>query len=309
MEKIDPRKVPTVFMGSPQYAAEILRALHVAGQNIIAIITQPDKQVGRGKHIESPPVKVLAESLSIPCLQPAKLTNTEFNGVLSELAPELIVVAAYGKILRSPILDYPKYGCINVHASLLPRWRGASPIQAAILHGDAQSGVTIMKMDAGIDTGAIISSRTCPIENEDTAETLSAKLADLGARLLVHTLPAYLAGEIIPVPQAENGATYAGMIKKEDGLIDFSQPAEDIERMVRALHPWPNAYFDWNGSMLKIFAAKVLDSRELDAGHRGRIDKYPCIGTGTNDLMLCELQAPGKLRVDGKVFLNGAHNW
>jgi methionyl-tRNA formyltransferase len=309
MEKIDTRKVPTIFMGSPQYAAEILRALYAAGQNIIAIITQPDKQVGRGKQIESPPVKVLAEELGVPCLQPEKLATTEFYGVLSGLAPELIIVAAYGKILRSPILDYPKYGCINVHASLLPRWRGASPIQAAILHGDAQSGVTIMKMDTGIDTGAIISSRTCPIENEDTAETLGAKLADLGASLLVDTLPAYLSAEKIPVPQAENGATYAGLIKKEDGLIDFSRPAEQIERMVRALHPWPNAYLDWNGSMLKIYAAKVLDSHEFEAGQRGRIEKYPCIGTASKDLMLCELQAPGKKRVDGKVFLNGAHNW
>jgi methionyl-tRNA formyltransferase len=296
-------------MGSPDYAATILAALHTYGQNIVGVVTQPDKRVGRGRSMQSPPVKKLADSLGIKCWQPAKLNTEEFTDVLDQLAPELIIVAAYGKILRKDVLSYPKYGCINVHASLLPRWRGASPIQAAIIHGDEQTGVTIMKMDEGIDTGDIIARKAIQLEGSETADTLSAALAHEGAELLVDTLPKYLAGNITPEIQNEQQATYAGLIKKEDGLISFDQPAEKIERLVRALDPWPNAFFDWDGIMVKLFSAKVLPSSTLKPGERGRLENYPIIGTASHDLMLREIQLPGKNRMDGKVFLNGARDW
>ncbi len=303
------KDVPTLFMGSPDYAAIILRRLHQYGQNIVAVATQPDKRVGRGRELQGPPVKSAALEMNIPCYQPVNLNPDHFLDTLEKLQPELIVVAAYGKILREYTLGFPKHGCINVHASLLPRWRGASPIQAAIRYGDAESGVTIMKMDAGIDTGAIISQRAIALTGNETTAGLTEALARLGADLLVETLHAYLSGNVDLKMQDEDQATYAGLLEKEDGLISFEQPAEAIERQVRAMDPWPNAYFEWDGKHVKVFSVKVLSSRSLSVGQRGKIEKYPCIGTASGDLMLMELQLPGKKRVNGKVFLNGAREW
>ena len=301
--------IRTLFMGSPAYASTILHALHQAKLNVVGVVTQPDKPVGRGRKLQSPPVKIIAEDLGITCLQPAELRTQEFRLFLSDLAPEIIIVAAYGKILRNDVLDLPKFGCVNVHASLLPRWRGASPVHAAILHGDPKTGVTIMKMDTGIDTGAIISQKSLELADNETTGTLTDRLADLGAALLVETLPQYLDGSISPRPQNDENATYAGLIKKSDGLIDFQKSAAEIERRVRAMHPWPNAYFEWNGKTVKLFSIKILDSNTLSPAKRGKSQKYPIVGTGTNDIMLLELQMPGKKRFNGKVFLNGARDW
>ena len=297
-----------VFMGSPRYAEIILRKLYERF-DVVGIITQPDKRVGRGRSVQPPPVKVFAKEKGIPFLQPNKITVKEVLCVLTEWDPQIIVVAAYGKILRSQILELPRFGCINVHASYLPRWRGASPVQAAILNGDQTTGVTIMKMDEGIDTGDIITQKEVKISESETAASLTKKMATIGANLLVDTLPRYICREVFPKKQLSKNATYAGLIKKQDGLLDFQKSAEELERQVRAYDPWPNCYFNWNGKNVKVYNAKVLISHHLKPGQRGIIEKYPCIGTRTYDLQLIKIQMPGKQKISGIVFLNGARNW
>jgi methionyl-tRNA formyltransferase len=295
-------------MGSPRYAEIILRALNKR-LDVVGVITQPDKRVGRGRSIQSPPVKVFAKEKGIPFIQPKKLAEEKVLCVLSEWDPDVIVVAAYGKILRSQILEFPRLGCVNVHASYLPRWRGASPIQAAILNGDQTAGVTIMKMDEGIDTGNIITQKEVKLSEFETAASLTEKLATIGAELLVDTLPRYIRGEIVPKKQLSKNATYAGLIKKQDGLLDFQRSAEELERQIRAYNPWPICYFNWNGKNVKVYYARVLKSHHLKPGQRGIIEKHPCIGTRTYDLQLAKIQIPGKQKISGIVFLNGARNW
>ena len=295
-------------MGSPEYAEIILKKLNEQF-NVVGVFTQPDKQGGRGKVIQSPPVKLYAESVGIPILQPNKLSQDEVWNSLSNWHCDLIIVAAYGKILGKKILEFPKYGCINVHASCLPKWRGASPIQSAILHGDPTTGVTIMMMDAGIDTGEIIEQMEMPISVSDTTATLTTKLANVGADILLDTLPNYINGKIIPRKQPSKFATYTSLIKKNDGVMDFNKSAEELERQVRAYDPWPVSFFKWNKKNIKLYKTKVLSSNVLSLGERGILNKYPCIGTGTLDLQLVELQVPGKQKIDGKAFLNGARNW
>jgi methionyl-tRNA formyltransferase len=297
-----------VFMGSPRYAEIILQELYERF-DVVGVITQPDKRVGRGRSIQSPPVKVFAQERGIPFLQPKKLEVEDVLCVLSEWDPHVIIVAAYGKILRSQILKLPRFGCINVHASYLPRWRGASPIQAAILNGDQTAGVTIMKMDDGIDTGDIITQKEVEISEIETAASLTEKLAAIGAELLLDTLPRYIRGEIIPKKQSSVNATYAGLIKKQDGLLDFQKSAEELERQIRAYDPWPICYFNWNSKNVKVYNARVLKSHHLKPGQRGKIEKYPCIGTRTYDLQLVKIQMPGRQKISGIVFLNGARNW
>ena len=297
-----------VFMGSPEYAAIILKYLD-SQMHVVGVVTQPNKRVGRGNTILPPAVKVLAQELRIPYIQPGKINSPEVMNALEQWSPDVIVVAAYGKILKSNILNYTKDGCINVHASLLPRWRGASPVHAAILHGDSVTGVTVMKMDEGIDTGDILSMAEVTIYEKDTTETLTKTLAETGAKLLVHTLPRYLTGEIMPYKQPSENATYAGLIKKSDAELDFNRSAEEIERKIRAFIPWPICYFDWDGKKMKVFAVSILNSNQLKPGMKGVIEKYPCIGTATSDLKLEMIQSPGKRKVDGKMFLNGARNW
>lgn len=297
-----------VFMGSPNYAEVILRELNEKF-NVVGVITQPDKRVGRGRSIQSPPVKDFTEDKGIPFLQPKKLTAEEVYNVLSNWSPDVIVVAAYGKILRSRILEFPRFGCVNVHASYLPRWRGASPVQAAILNGDLTTGVTIIRMDEGIDTGDIITQKEIKISEFETTDILTKKLAAIGANLLVDTLPRYINGEIVPEKQLSGIATYAGLIKKQDGLLDFQRSAEELKRQIRAYDPWPICYFDWNGKNVKVYFARVLKSHFLKPGQRGIILKYPCIGTRTFDLQLVKIQIPGKQKINGIVFLNGARNW
>ncbi len=296
-----------VFMGSPDFAVPVLRAL-AATYPICGVVTQPDRPSGRGGVLTPPPVKVLAQSLGLPLMQPEKLRSPEAMAQLHAWAPDVIIVAAFGQILRQNVLDLPRFGCINVHASLLPRWRGAAPIQAAILAGDAETGITIMKMDAGIDTGDIIAQRAIPIAPNDTGGTLFEKMAQLGADFLLETLPRYLRGELTPQPQPAAGATYAPMLKKEDGLLDFTRPAAELERRVRAFNPWPSAWMLWQGAPLKIHRAHVA-AGEAQPGQRVVTGGLPAIGAGQGLLVLDEVQPAGKKSMPGKAFLAGAREW
>lgn len=297
-----------LFMGSPDFAAITLKRL-AQDFNVVGVVTQPDRRSGRGKKMVSPAVKALADELGIPAMQPPRLRDEAAFDELRRFAPDLIVVAAYGQILHPNILQLPRYGCVNVHGSLLPRWRGAAPIQAAILAGDAETGITIMLMDEGVDTGDMLSKRAIPITAEDTAESVFDKLAPRGAELLVETLPGYLAGEITPQPQPEEGATYARMLKKEDGRLDFTENAEALERRVRAFYSWPGAFIEWEGGRLKVHRARVGKGKSPGSGIRLEVAGVPAIGTSQGVLALDQVQPAGKKPMDGKSFLLGAKNW
>lgn len=296
-----------VFMGSPDFALPTLAALDKY-YSVIGVITQPDRPAGRGRVLTPPPVKQLALQLGIEVIQPLKLREAEAQEKLKSWAPDVIVVAAFGQILRQSVLDLPPLGCINVHASYLPRWRGAAPIQAAILNGDAETGVTIMRMDAGIDTGAILRQRAMAIFPQDTAGSLSDRLAEDGARLLIETLPDYLAGKIVPQPQDEARATYASMLSKEQGVLVFSRRAVELERQVRAFLPWPGAYTFFQGEMLKVLRAHVEEGAAT-TGQRSVVGHLPAIGTADGWLVLDEIQPAGKRPMPGEVFLRGARQW
>jgi methionyl-tRNA formyltransferase len=300
-------KAKIVFMGSPEFALPTLKAL-AENYSVVGVVTQPDRPAGRGRTLTPPVVKTLAEGLNLPLMQPPRLSQEEAMQQLEAWNPDLIVVAAFGQILKPAVLDLPPYGCINVHASLLPRWRGAAPIRAAILHGDQQTGVTIMKMDPGVDTGPILAQRATPVLPEDTPETLGDRLAQMGAELLLETLPTYLAGELQPKPQDETQATYAPMLKKEDGLLDFSLSAQELARRVRGLKPWPGAFMLWQGQRLKIQRAHAAAGK-ANIGQTIIYKELPAIGTADGLLVLDELQPAGKKSMPGKVFLNGARGW
>ncbi len=297
-----------VFMGSPEFSLPSLKSLN-ARYPVVGVVTQPDRPAGRGQTLTPPPVKVLADELGIPVIQPRRLREPEALAQLDAWAPDLIVVAAFGQILRQNVLDLPRYGCINVHGSYLPRWRGAAPIHAAILSGDDFTGVTIMRMDAGVDTGAMLARRAEPIREDDTAETLSQRLAPLGAELLMETLPGYIEGRVLPEQQDEALATYAPMLKKEDGLLDFSQPAQLLARKVRAYQPWPGAFTTWQGQMLKVGRAHAVESGEGQPGATRILDGLPAVTCGEGTLVLDQLQPAGKRAMEGKVFLSGARGW
>jgi methionyl-tRNA formyltransferase len=222
--------------------------------------------------------------------------------------PDLIVVAAFGQILRKDVLELPPHGCINVHASLLPRWRGAAPIHAAILHGDTETGVTIMKMDVGLDTGPMLSQRAIPLMPDDTAGSVLEELSQLGADLLIETLPDYLSGKLTPTPQPDEGMTYAPMIKKEQGQLDFTQDVNELERRVRAFNPWPGAFMDFDGTLLKIHRAHA-EAGDAVEGQRLVWRSQPAIGARGGMLILDEVQPAGKKPMSGSSFLAGARNW
>jgi len=299
------KKLKVVFMGTPDFAVPSLKALHEAGYEIPLVITQPDKPAGRGKKITPPPVKVLAESLEIPVYQPEKVKgNEELIEKLKEISPDLIVVAAYGKILPDEILNLPKFRCINVHASLLPEYRGASPIQSALLDGKEKTGVTIMLISPELDAGDIISQREVPIEKSDNAQTLHDKLAKVGAELLVETIPLYVSGELKPVPQDSSKATYCKPITKEMGRIDWNLPAEKIFNMVRAFTPWPSAYTTFRGKRVKITKAEPIDG----TGEPGKIikaDRELVVATGKGALKIEKLKPEGKKEISGEEFIRG----
>ena len=296
-----------VFMGSPDFALPSLRALADV-YDIVGVVTQPDRASGRGRELKPPPVKVLAQELNIPLMQPEKLKQPDAMEQLTAWAPDLIVAAAFGQILKMDVLELPRYGCVNVHASLLPRWRGAAPINAAILHGDDETGVTIMKMDVGLDTGPMLSKRSIRIKPDDTAGSVFQALSTLGADLLLETLPDYISGKIQPDPQPDEGATYAPMLNKEDGKLDFSSDVYELERRVRAFNPWPGTFMDFDGVNLKVHRAHIEQGNAAD-GKRLIIQNQPAVGARGGILVLDNIQPAGKKPMDGKSFLAGARDW
>jgi methionyl-tRNA formyltransferase len=246
--------------------------------------------------------------MSIPVMQPEKLRQLDAMEQLLVWNPDLIVVAAFGQILRKDVLDLPRYGCINVHASLLPRWRGAAPINAAILAGDEETGVTIMVMDVGLDTGPMLSKKSIRLTPEDTAGSVFDKLSTLGADLLIETLPDYLSGKLQPIHQPEAGMTYAPMMKKEEGHLNFSHDVRELERRVRAFNPWPGAFMDLDGAFLKVHRARVEEGNAAE-GQRLIIQDQPAVGARGGILVLEEVQPAGKKSMSGKSFLAGARHW
>ncbi len=293
-----------IFMGTPDFAVPTLRAL-LAQHDVLCVVTQPDRPAGRGGQIRQSPVKLTALAHGIPIFQPERLRRAEAVEQLKVLGvPDFYVVAAFGQILPQPVLDIPRYGSINVHASLLPRWRGAAPIQAAIRAGDAETGITIMLMDAGLDTGPILSQRSLPILPDDTGQTLHDKLAALGGDLLLQTLPGFRKGEIKPQEQDDAYSTYAPMIAKDAGRIDWAQDAASIERTVRAFTPWPGTFTFWNGKQLKIHAGAVLDG----SAPPGVVLVTPHgvgVGTTAGIYLLAQVQLEGKKSVSSEQFLRG----
>jgi methionyl-tRNA formyltransferase len=296
-------------MGSPDFAVP---SLHALSENftVLGVITQPDRKAGRGRVMTPPPVKVQAESLGIPIIQPDRLHKDPVAlAQIQVWKPDVIVVAAFAQILKPDILELPPYGCLNVHGSLLPRWRGAAPVNAAILHGDTQTGITIMKMDPGLDTGPMLNKRAIDIGPADTAGSLFGVMAELGAELLVETIPPYLNGELLLEPQDESLVTYAPLLKKTDGELDFSQPATYLARQVRAYHPWPGTYFQWSGASVKVHAAHAVDSPSPGIGISTTHKGYPAVSTSDGILVLDQIQPAGKKSMRGDVFLRGAKGW
>ena len=298
-----------VFMGTPDFAVPVLEALVAAGHEIVLAVTQPDKAVGRSKAPVPPPVKVCALAHGIPVVQPERIRRPEAMAEMEKIQADLGVVVAFGQILPQALLDLPKHGCFNVHASLLPMYRGASPINHVILAGEKESGVTIMQMDAGIDTGDILLQEAVPLAEDETAETLAEKLSALGARLIVRAIEKLEDGTLTRVPQ-EGETCYAGMLKKEMGLIDWKKPAEEIGRQVRGLLPWPGTYTFREGKKLIIGAVKAEKQEvppNLAAGAVLRADKSGLlVQTGEGALRILQIQPEGKKMMDAKAFLNGS---
>ncbi|BCA80933.1 methionyl-tRNA formyltransferase [Desulfuromonas sp. AOP6] len=303
---IEPREIRTVFMGTPDFALPTLQGLIEAGVNLCAVFTQPDRAKGRGRKLAAPPVKELAAKHQIPVYQPEKLRSPDAVAVLQELAPDLIVVVAYGQILPKSVLDIPKYGCINVHASLLPRYRGAAPINMAIVNGEKETGVTTMLMDVGLDTGDMLVKRATPIGPLETAGQVHDRLAVLGREAMEETLRQLCAGELKPEAQDDSQSSYAPMMNKGDGRIDWAQNAETIHNLVRGLHPWPGAYTFLGGEMLKI--ADTLPHAEVE-GLPGTIvsatERGILVSCGENSLYIRSLQLPGKKWLSAADFLRG----
>ena len=307
-------------MGTPDFSVPVLTAMKEAGHDMLAAVTQPDKPKGRGKEMQMTPVKAKALELGIPVLQPKQVRNPEFVEQLRELKPDVMVVVAFGQILTKEILEVPKYGCINVHASLLPMYRGAAPIQYVILNGEKETGVTTMFMDEGLDTGDMLLKTVVPITADETGGTLHDKLSVAGAELLIRTLEQMEAGTLQRIPQT--GETcYVGTLKKSMGEMDWSRPAEELERQVRGLNPWPSAYTFLNGKTLKIWKAEVLHTEAVSSqeAEESKVpaDRKSCgivtiisrdsiqVQTGDGILAIRELQLEGKKRMTADAFLRG----
>ena len=300
-----------VFSGTPDFAIPTLRALVAAPwANVIGVVTRPDRPAGRGRRLTPPPVKRAAMEYDLPIFQPESLRDPQAIARLAAWEPDVIVVAASGYLLPQRVLDIPPKGCVNVHASLLPRWRGAAPIAAAIRAGDTTTGVTVMCMDAGLDTGPILAQRTTPIHPDDTRGSLHDRLAQIGADLLVETLPAYLSGELQPHPQPDEGATYAPPLRKEDGRLDWTQPADVLDRQVRAVTPWPGAFTTWQGRRLKVVRATPVPHwrGEAPPGTMVRLEDGYAVATGEGALRLEVVQMAGKRPMDVATFICGQRN-
>ena len=297
-----------VFMGTPDFAVGTLHALAESEHEILAVVTQPDKPKGRGKALQPTPVKEEAMRYGIPVYQPKKVREEEFQVVLRELNPDLIVVVAFGQLIPKSILELPRYGCVNVHASLLPKYRGAAPIQWAVIDGEKESGVTIMKMDEGLDTGDMIAKNVVPLAADETGGSLFDKLSQVGAQLLLDTIPALEEGTVVCEKQPEESPTpYAAMLNKKMGLIDWSQDASVIECLIRGLNPWPSAYTYLKGKTLKIWQAKVVEKQhEEEPGTIIEVDKkHLVVACKTNALLIERLQLEGKKQMETEAFLRG----
>ncbi len=297
-------------MGTPQFAVPSLQALVEGGYEVVGVYTQPDKKAGRGQQPISPPVKQLALSLGLEVIQPDSLKDDEAVGRLQGFKPDLIVVAAFGKILPREVLVIPRFGCLNVHPSLLPRHRGPSPVAAAILSGDTVTGVTIMLLDEGVDSGPVLSQRVVPMLEDDTTESLTLRLAGVGAQLLVETIPPWVEGRIVPKAQDESQVSYSGVLDRGAGEIDWRLSATELWRRIRAFHPWPGSYTWWQGKRLKVLKAVPLDIGlsalpgevvALSAGLPAAVG----VGTGTGILGLISVQLEGRRQMSAAEFVRG----
>ena len=304
-------KLKLIFAGTPDFAARHLAALLSSDHEVVAVYTQPDKPAGRGQKLTASPVKDLALAHDLPVYQPASLRNEEAQAELAALGADLMVVVAYGLILPKAVLDTPRLGCLNVHGSLLPRWRGAAPIQRAIWAGDAETGVTIMQMDVGLDTGAMIRKVSCTIASDETSASLYDKLAELGPQALVDTLNAMAAGDTAAEAQDDALANYAQKLSKEEARIDWSMEAVAIERCIRAFNPWPISWFEVADQTIKVWQAEVIDSDHgQSAGTLLKADKQGIdVATGKGVLRLLTLQPPGKKAMSVPDLLNSRRDW
>lgn len=306
--------VRIIFMGTPDFAVPAFKALvsplaHARGYQVVAAVTQPDRPSGRGKRLTPSPVKVEAERAGVSVLQPESLKEPQAVAALAALRPDLIVVAAFGQILRPDVLNLPPHGCLNIHASLLPRWRGAAPVAAALLAGDRETGVSLMRMDEGLDTGPVIARRAVPITASHTTASLTAELAQVGAELLLETLPAWLAGQIEPEPQLEEQATLAPRLRKEAGAIDWQRPALEIERQVRAFEPWPGAFTRGPRGLLKILtvrtAPEVAGRAPKPPGTIFEYQRGVYVSTGDGAVQLVTVQPAGKKAMPAEAMVRG----
>ena len=310
-----------VFMGTPQFAVPALEILF-GNYQVVGVVTQPDRPSGRGRKIRPSPVRALAARHGVTVLQPRSLQEPGTVDRLRAWQADVIVVAAFGQLLPSSVLNLPPNGCVNVHASLLPRWRGAAPVAAAILAGDEVTGITLMKMDAGLDTGPILKQASLAIEADDTRESLTVRLSQLGAELLRDSLPDWLAGRIEPQAQDDSAATHAAQVTKEQGHINWHQPADEIARKVRAFHPWPGTFTNWRGNPLKIVRATAvpddlpsapgLEDNEQASPVPGTVIAGPSgpeVITGKGLLLLLEVQPPGKRPMSAAAFARGARDF
>ena len=311
-----------VFMGTPDFSVPALKALVEAGHQVIAVVTQPDKPKGRGKEVQMTPVKIQAMEYGIPVYQPAKVREASFVEVLKGLEADVYVVIAFGQILPKAVLELPKYGCINIHASLLPKYRGAAPIQWCVIDGERETGITTMMMDVGLDTGDMLEKAVIPIEEKETGGSLHDKLSMAGGDLILSTLKKLEEGTLVRTPQTDEGTCYAKMLTKSLGDIDWNQDAVSIERLIRGLNPWPSAYTMWNGKTIKIWAADVIAGREAaeflsESGVPAETGTAPgtvvcsdkrglVVCTGGGLLSIRELQMEGKKRMDTTPFLRGS---
>lgn len=303
-----------IFLGTPGYSVPVLSRLFDAGHELLAVVTRPDKPAGRGRAVESPATAVWAREHGVPVLQPASLRPPEVVAQFATLKPDVMVVASYGRILTPEILAVPTHGCLNVHPSLLPKYRGSSPIAEAMLQGDTVTGVTIMLLNEGMDTGPIVAQEEYPVLPDDTSESLTNRMFERGAELIARTLPAWVAGELTAAPQDDSLATYSRRLEKSDGELDFTRTAKQLDDQTRALRPWPGAYTHWNGKTIKVLKALPVnaDAADQPGATPGTVvalesGEAASLGVVTGDglLGLVELQLEGRKASDGDAFLNG----
>lgn len=296
-----------IFMGTPDFSVGTLEALVEAGHEVVLAVTQPDKPKGRGKEMQFTPVKECALKYNIPVFQPRRVREIECIEELRKYNADIMVVVAFGQILPKEILEMTPYGCVNVHASLLPKYRGAAPIQWSIIDGEEITGVTTMQMDEGLDTGDMLLKTEIRMDEKETGGSLHDKLAEAGAKLCVETLEALRQKTVTPIPQGETTTAYAKMLDKQLGNIDWNKKGVEIERLIRGLTPWPSAYTNWNGKVMKIWDAEVVEgTNEAAPGTIVKVEKDAFyVQTGEGFLRVCELQIPGKKRMDAGAFLRG----